>query len=136
MSRFVLDCSATISWCFEDESDEWSERILTSLERDRALVPEIWHLEVANVLIQCERKKRLTEAQTTAFLQRLKHFPIETRAFTRDEHFSGVVPLARREGLTSYDASYLQLALQQGVPLAARDEDLKAAAMRVGVPLL
>jgi predicted nucleic acid-binding protein len=44
-----------------------------------------------------------------------------------------VLALARQEGLTVYNAAYLELALREGVPLATLDADLKAAAARVGV---
>ncbi len=134
--NFALDCSVAISWCFEDEADAWSDRILDSLSSATAFVPEIWHTEIANVLVQCERKKRLTEAQTAAFLRRLRSLPIQVCMLSRDENFSDVLHLARREGLTSYDAAYLRISLREGLPLATHDKALKVAAARLGVPLL
>lgn len=44
--------------------------------------------------------------------------------------------LARRYHLSSYDASYLELALRKGVSLATLDEDLQKAAKKAGVKLL
>jgi predicted nucleic acid-binding protein len=44
-----------------------------------------------------------------------------------------VLALARQEGLTVYDAAYLELALREGLPIATLDTQLKAAAARVGV---
>jgi predicted nucleic acid-binding protein len=41
--------------------------------------------------------------------------------------------LARTYNLSSYDASYLELALRRGLPLASLDKDLKVAATAVGV---
>jgi len=41
--------------------------------------------------------------------------------------------LARRYGLSSYDASYLELALRRSLPLASLDKDLMKAAQRAGV---
>lgn len=43
--------------------------------------------------------------------------------------------LARRHKLTVYDASYLELAMRLGVPLASLDRELCAAAAACGVPL-
>ena len=37
--------------------------------------------------------------------------------------------------LTAYDASYLELAIRHGLPLATRDAALRAAASSCGVPL-
>jgi predicted nucleic acid-binding protein len=42
---------------------------------------------------------------------------------------------ARRYGLNTYDATYLELALRLGVPLATRDATLARAAKEAGVPL-
>ena len=44
--------------------------------------------------------------------------------------------LARQEGLTVYDASYLELALRLAAELASRDQELLAAARRRGVAVL
>ena len=43
--------------------------------------------------------------------------------------------LARAHNLSSYDASYLELAIRLGLPLAAQDGKLKTAAQATGVPL-
>jgi len=48
---FVLDCSLTISWCFEDEMSEFTDAILDKLKNSRATVPSLWSLEIANVLL-------------------------------------------------------------------------------------
>jgi predicted nucleic acid-binding protein len=47
----------------------------------------------------------------------------------------GLLPVARKYGLSSYDASYLHLAMRQGLSLATRDEKLKTAAKKAKVAL-
>jgi predicted nucleic acid-binding protein len=47
-----------------------------------------------------------------------------------------VLDLARSEGLSSYDASYLDLAIREHAALATLDERLRQAANLRGVPLL
>jgi predicted nucleic acid-binding protein len=44
--------------------------------------------------------------------------------------------LARRHGLTVYDASYLELAQRHGVALATLDAALAEAAQRESLPLI
>jgi len=44
-----------------------------------------------------------------------------------------ILALARAEGLTTYDATYLELAIRRGLPLLTRDEAVIAAAKRSGV---
>jgi predicted nucleic acid-binding protein len=46
---------------------------------------------------------------------------------------SGTLQLARRYKLSAYDASYLELALRLGLPLATLDEDLQKAAKKAGI---
>jgi len=49
--------------------------------------------------------------------------------------FEKVLSLAREQGLSTYDAAYLELAIREGLPLASLDTELKKAAKAVGVRL-
>ena len=46
-----------------------------------------------------------------------------------------ILNLARRYGLSSYDASYLELALRENLPLATLDEDLIKSAEKAGIKI-
>lgn len=131
---FVLDCSLTISWFFEDETDAYAESVEDSLGIAIALVPSIWPLEVANALIMGERRKRATEAKVTTFLTLLKSLPISTDDETTSRAWQESIGLARTYQLSVYDAAYLELALRRGLPIATRDDKLKSAALSAGVP--
>ena len=131
MNRFALDCSLTMAWCFEDEATPYSESVLEALADGEALVPPIWSLEVANVLVVSERKKRLLPAQSRRFVELLQSLPITLDAEVRP--LGELLALARDQGLSSYDASYLDLAVRTGLPLASVDGPLLEAADRFGV---
>lgn len=133
MSRFVLDCSVAMAWCFEDEADSYADSVLGALETGNAVAPSIWPLEVANVLAVAERKDRLSEAETARFLELLHLLPIEIDPHTHARATGPILALARRRGLSSYDAAYLDLAMREGLPLASRDKALVAAAEASGV---
>lgn len=133
---FVVDASLTMSWCFEDEVDPRAERALDLLRRERAHVPAIWVLEVANVLLVGERRGRLTDAQGTQFLDLLSSLPIEVEPLDRLRTWNSVVALAKRHSLSAYDAAYLELAARLGLSLAAADGKLRAVAPAAGVVLL
>jgi predicted nucleic acid-binding protein len=135
VTRFVLDCSVTMAWCFEDEADPRVGAALASLEIQDAVVPCIWPIEVANVLAVCERKKRVTAAEVASFLETLGSFPIVIDDQTPKRAFSEILTLARTHRLSAYDAAYLELAMRTGCPLASLDEPLNAAAAKLGVPL-
>ena len=131
MNRFALDCSMTMAWCFEDEATPYSESVLEALAEGEAVVPPIWSLEVTNVLVVGERKKRLLPAQSLRFVELLQSLPITLDGDVRP--LGEILGLAREQGLSSYDASYLDLAVRTGLPLASLDGPLLEAAARFGV---
>ena len=98
-----------------------------------ALVPVTWGFEVANVIARAEAKGLVTEARSEAFLEMLEGVDIEVDTATFQHALSATLQLARRYKLSAYDASYLELALRQGMPLATLDEDLQKAAKKAGV---
>ena len=59
-THFVIDNSVVMSWCFIDETNKYADAILHRLTKATAYVPSIWPLEVVNVLLVAERKKRLS----------------------------------------------------------------------------
>lgn len=135
-ARFVVDTSVVMSWCFEEEGDDYAEAVLESLESAEAFVPAVWPLEVGNVLLVAERKKRLSQAAVVRFLALLGGLPITVEQETPERMLKEIVSLAREHGLSTYDASYLDLAMRLDLPLATRDTSLAKAAKKCKVPAL
>ncbi len=136
--RFVLDNSVTMRWFFGDgkaEELEYAGKVLEAMKEDNALVPVTWGLEVANVLAKAEAKDLVTEARCGAFIGILEGMEIEVDLATSLHALSETLQIARRYNLSSYDASYLELALRQGAPLATLDSDLLKAARKAGVKI-
>lgn len=133
--KFVLDNSIVMSWCFRDESNKYTDTILSSLEKYEALAPSIWPLEVVNVLLVSERRGRLTEADSVRFLTLIDELPISVQQETPDRMLKEILALARKCYISSYDASYLDLAMRYGVPIATQDSGLKKAANQCKVSL-
>ena len=136
MTAFVIDCSVAITWCFEDEATPASDRLLDRLGDEPAAAPAIWPLELGNVLVMAERRGRVDAAQIAEFVALLQELPVEIDEETPRRALDQVLALARAEGLTTYDASYLELAMRLGVPLATQDKELRQAAERLGTPVL
>jgi predicted nucleic acid-binding protein len=134
--NFVVDASVALAWCFEEESQPYSEKVLDLFARSSALVPGIWPLEIVNALMVGERRGWLTEAQTARFVQLLGNLPIDVVAPDLTITFGSVLATARAHGLSSYDAAYLELAARHGLPLASLDERLVKAADAAGVALV
>ena len=135
MNRFVVDCSVTMAWCFEDEVDAYADSVLTRVVRSALTVPSIWPFEVINILGIGERRKRLTSADVAKFLAMLSALDIRIDQAAPDRVFGPMRLLARQQNLSAYDAAYLELAVREGLPLATRDGQLKKAARAVGVSL-
>lgn len=115
---------------------EATRGLLDRFEGEHAEVPSLWHLELANALSVGERKGRITPARTSEFIALIGGLPIVIDEQTPSLALGTVLDLARSERLSAYDASYLELAMRRGIPLAAKDDDLTRAARRVGVTLL
>ena len=136
MKQVVIDCSVVMAWCFEDEADKYADSILDMLASAEAVVPSIWALEVANVLLVGERRNRLKEADTARFIELLRELPISVDNETSDHAMREILSIGREQGLSSYDAAYLELAMRHGLALATRDTALRKAAKKSGVKLI
>jgi predicted nucleic acid-binding protein len=132
MPAFVLDVSIALSWCFSDEATPETWQLLERLEQESAIVPELWLLEVGNVLVNAERRGRITEARVTEFLELLAALDIEVDNETSLRAGREIVSLARSHRLTTYDAAYLELAMRLGLPLASKDDALRSVAKKLG----
>ncbi|HUH93934.1 MAG TPA: type II toxin-antitoxin system VapC family toxin [Casimicrobiaceae bacterium] len=131
--NFVLDCSVTMTWFFEDEIDPAGRALLDRATEGEAVVPAIWAGEVANALLTAERRGKMTRAKVDEDAELLARLPIgvdRTSATPAD-----LIALARRYQLSSYDSSYLELALRLRLPLATRDRRLTDAAGAAKVEL-
>ena len=136
--NFVLDASVTMAWLLGDAKPadrNYAHSVLNALKNPgtRAEVPVTWALEVANVIARGESKRLINEAQSEAFLEMLSRAPVQPDHATFTTALSDTLQLARRYRLSSYDASYLELALRNALPLATLDADLNRAARKAGV---
>ena len=136
MSGFVIDASVALAWCFDDEATDATRALLDRFADEQAAVPSLWHLELANALAVSERNQRITRANSIEFLALIGRLPIVVDETTPSLALRTVLDLARSEGLSAYDASYLELAMRRGVPLATKDHALAQAARRVGLSLI
>ena len=135
MSALVIDSSAALSWCFEDEASPETDAVFEQVRDQGAVVPGLWHLEVANVLLQAERRGRITTGDVAMRLELIADLPIMTDDETIARAWREILALARAEGLTTCDATYLEVAIRRGLPLVTKDAALIAAAGRSGVAI-
>jgi predicted nucleic acid-binding protein len=137
MASLVVDCSVVLGWLLPDERSPVTARLLDRVTDEGALVPALWPTELANALLVAERRGRITGEQRSAALDEVADLPIAIDERTAALAFSRQASsLAEAHGLTVYDATYLELARRERLPLASLDRALRSAAGRVGVALL
>jgi predicted nucleic acid-binding protein len=138
VSKFVLDASVVLTWCFPDEESQKAVEISELIAGgDRVTVPAFWRHEILNALLVGERRKRLTRELSLAFIDDLSHLPVDVdERATSAIVFDVTQSLCRKHGLTAYDAAYLEIALRGGHGLATLDDDLRRAAVAERISLL
>jgi predicted nucleic acid-binding protein len=137
VSRFVIDASIVLTWCFPDENADLAQNVAGLFKRgDVAVAPAFWPHEVLNALLVGEKRKRISKELVRSFLDDLATLPIVLEQFPAGIVFDRIQSLSRDHSLTAYDAAYLDLALDSGSPLATLDEDLIRACKKARVRLV
>jgi len=127
----VVDASLAMAWVFEDESSDATDALLDEVIADGGVVPPLWVAEVANVLTVAQRRGRVTAAEASRMAQLLGRLPLEWSEL--DPTISDVLVTAQTYGLSAYDATYLLVAMREGLPIGTLDASLRAAASAAGV---
>ncbi|MGP6190540.1 MAG: type II toxin-antitoxin system VapC family toxin [Vulcanimicrobiaceae bacterium] len=133
--KYVLDASVALAWYLPDENERYASMLLERIENSQLYVPPIWPVETANALLSAERRGRVSREEADSFIDSLRSLPIEIALESDLANMPSIVALARENGLTTYDASYLRTALGLGLPLATLDRRLQSAARRTGIAL-
>jgi len=128
----VVDASIAAAWLLPEKDSEAAEAVIAALSQ-RSPVPSLFWHEARNILVMAERRGRIVAGEAAQAMGRLRRLPLEDTGAGSD---GVVIALATAHGLTAYDAAYLALARERGLPLATLDQKLAGAARREGVPLL
>jgi predicted nucleic acid-binding protein len=83
-----------------------------------------------------ERRGRLDARQRQRMTSLLQSLPVAIDSETVRNAWQLASHIAGRFRLTVYDATYLELAQRMNLPLATLDQELRAATLTLGVPLL
>lgn len=135
----VLDASVALSWLFERETAPERKRAaeaLELLEEGPAIVPALWQAEVLDGLPVGERRKLVMPARSAEYLVRLDQLPIEIDTASPTARRDAVMELGRSYALSAYDATYVELAMRVGGPIASFDRHLAKAAGAVGIEVI
>jgi len=138
LNRFVLDASIALAWFLDKPVPAYAVQARQDLIAGmRAVVPALWHLEMANGLAVAERRKILSSADVIQGLANIEKFngqAVDT--ITDTVSVRQALVTARRFQLSAYDSVYLDLARDEALPLATLDKSLRSAANQAGVALI
>ena len=138
MTDFVLDNSVSMRWLLASEkaSDQkYAENVLESMMDVDALTPNLWHLEAISVLLGAEKRGEISLGEIERFISQLENLPIHVDPLTAHQAFNRTLVLSREYNISSYDASYLELAMREGIPLSSLDKKLVKAAKKADVEI-
>jgi predicted nucleic acid-binding protein len=137
LSGFVLDASVGLAWFLDKAVPPLASQAWRSLQRgDRAVVPLLWILEMANGFVTAERRGALSRSNIERCFSEIEIL-LTTSVDLADNPISirQAFSTASAFGLTAYDATYLEMARREGLALATLDRDLISAAKKAGVTL-
>ena len=133
---FILDSSVALAWVLPDEGNVTLDALCDRLIDDTALVPPVWPLEIGNVLLVAVKRGRLTTKDVKQLIAELRALPLEVDSHSTERALEDTLNLARKYDLTTYDASYLELAKRRDLPLATLDTKLRQACVPAKITLL
>jgi predicted nucleic acid-binding protein len=134
MAGVVIDASIASAWCFPDERTDYTRAVLQAVSSSAvdSVAPRLWAYEIRNSVLMGIRRGRISKSDSEQFLVSLKELNVR---LGEPESYDDVFSLAQEHGLTVYDAAYLDLAIQERLPLASLDGQLVGAAQKVGIQL-
>ncbi len=103
---------------------------------DIALAPPVWPLEIGNVLLVGVKRVRLTTRDVPHLITEFRALPLEIDAASTERALEETLALAKKYNLTTYDASYLELAQRRTLPFATLDTKLRKACVSAKITLM
>lgn len=128
MKRSVVDASVILKWYLPDEELGFAAlRLLDRFLSDELeiLAPSLLEYELLNGLVVAQRRGRIREETTLSAVDGFRN--LEMKLSGLSALYPKVLHYCTRYGCTAYDASYLAVADDEGVPLVTADRRLQRA---------
>ena len=129
----VLDASFVLRYVLHTDASRPHPSGLGMLQGCELIVPPLWNAEVANALVQAERRAAVPADRIGAALSAV--MALEPSVDSQVVDVARNLECARAHGLSAYDSLYFELALRRKAALATYDAEMIAAAPRAGIRL-
>lgn len=125
----IIDASVALKWYIEERESDRAKRWYKRIETGQALgvVPEYFFLEVSNVLLT---RHQMSFDDVYDVIVDLERLGLDRIPMVRVP-LPAVIRLASKLSVTTYDALYLELALELNYPLLTTDRELLVAAPKL-----
>lgn len=133
MRRFVIDASVAGSLVLPDEAQNMAAATSDLIVHAALVAPLLWRFEVSNLLLVAQRRGRINDAQRFTAIERLEQMDVAIDAQSGEQAWLASFDIAQADGLTVYDAAYLELARRLGCGLLTYDRALAKAAIARGI---
>ena len=125
-----------MAWVLPDEANPTLDHLCDRLATEIAHVPPVWPLEIGNVLLVAVKRGRLTAKDVSHLVAELRALPLEIDTASTERALEETLTLAKKYDLTTYDASYLELAKRRDLALATLDTKLRQACLSAKIAVL
>ena len=134
---YVFDASFVGAIIIPDEHNPRINKMQAGIgEEENIYVPQLLWYEIASIFRNLIRRKRYTPDEVLQFIPLLAAVRLETDHKTGPDYSQKLLRFCNEYNLSSYDASYLELAERKKAVLCTLDQDLGAAAKKRGVAVL
>ena len=133
-SGLVVDASVSAAWLLPDEATPYTEAVLQATAEREVWVPALWLLEMGNLLINAQRRKRIDAVKRRELVMAAS--ALRLRVDREPVSMADMDALAASHGLSVYDAAYLELAMRRGLPMATLDAATRKAMEASSVALV
>lgn len=136
-NALVVDNSVMMRWLFNDgleKDQQYAQKVLHYIEIGKAkvIVPYIWVYEASFVVNFYTKKGKVSDEDSRKYLDSL--FDL-CQVIRGEETPKELFYFANTNGLSSYDSSYLMLAIQQKAPIATLDKEIIRLSENLNVPV-
>lgn len=131
-AALVVDASVSAAWLLPEEATPYTEAVLQATAASNVWVPALWQLEIGNLLLSAQRRRRITDSKRRELVAAAAglRLLVDREAVPMIDLDS----LAAAHGLSAYDAAYLELARRRRLALATLDKPMLKAMTMAGVP--
>jgi predicted nucleic acid-binding protein len=134
---YVLDSSFVASVILPDENNQHAEKMYVQITNsNEKQAPNLFWYEMANIFMSLIRRKRYTYDEVMQLMPVFSSIQLKIDYESGPDYAQKLLRLCSDYNLSSYDAAYLELAKRKNATLCTLDQDLSAAAKKLGVPVL